>query len=140
MVTVEDTARLLKTESGEMSYRVAINQADNLAVLIISGESSDIYAYNIYQKIYLPSRRCGSSGPQLMASAAAAASGCWRTKRTPPKVAASPFVQAAGFGTRVVWQLKHPQFGSMASQFHTGNGAPACKVVRDSCGLSCLLE
>ena len=38
-VTVEDTAPLLKTESGEMSHQVTITDADQLPVLTISGGS-----------------------------------------------------------------------------------------------------
>ena len=39
VVTVEDTAPLLKTESGEMSHLVTMNEADTLPVLTISGGS-----------------------------------------------------------------------------------------------------
>jgi hypothetical protein len=38
-VTVADTAPLLKTESGEMSHLVTMNEADQLPVLTISGGS-----------------------------------------------------------------------------------------------------
>ena len=39
VITVEDTAPLLKTESGEVSHRVTTNDLDNLPVLTISGGS-----------------------------------------------------------------------------------------------------
>ncbi|MBZ5579686.1 MAG: TonB-dependent receptor [Acidobacteriia bacterium] len=39
VITVEDTAPLLKTESGEVSHRVTMNDADQLPVLTISGGS-----------------------------------------------------------------------------------------------------
>src|ERR1700682_3349125 len=37
VITVEASAPLLKTESGEMSHRVTVNEADNLPVLTIAG-------------------------------------------------------------------------------------------------------